>query len=537
MSYPRKLHVLVIEDESTGIESYRGFFGELAKEFSVVDPTYLRSFADAKRYIDGDNVVHVVILDLNLPMENRGEPPDGFSLGEQLLELLANREAYPVPAVLVVSGKLNLPHSFKGIQDRLSSDFLYGRLVNKGSPDLYREMQEALARSLHYADVGIHIGDSGKQWFPTLSPREEDLLRRCVLAQSEVLGIDVRWWSAENGRSVSGGPSPTRGPTKVLMGRFLLDQGVGPGLPHFFKFEPSGNAQTVYRDASILAQKLGHIKIAYESKSRERSLIVTQSVTYRGTPVPLDVYLQDDPARVGLHIPQLVAQIVDQLRQLGSQTEVEIPVTDLLFKYLDRDAIKKVLDAAKTTVPPEGGMLGPLEAMDRLRASTDRQWVTRCSCTHGDLNASNVAIDVGIPEQPQAYIFDGAGIHADLDFRDLATLEVTTIVFNSTGIDETFLDSCQALYSDGFAPHIESSASLSPLTRNVFAMVGAIRQHAQTELQQATYAILALDAVLRQLSGLGIQPSPNKAKNPHHVCILANWIAAWVGRVATSKPE
>lgn len=37
-------------------------------------------------------------------------------------------------------------------------------------------------------------------------------------------------------------------------------------------------------------------------------------------------------------------------------------------------------------------------------------WVRRISCTHGDLNATNIAIDLGAPGRPHAYVFDAAGI-------------------------------------------------------------------------------------------------------------------------------
>src|SRR5208337_2630326 len=102
--------------------------------------------------------------------------------------------------------------------------------VNKGTEQQHHEIETALSQALRYTDIGIHIRDAEKEWFPTLSPREDDLLRRCVLAQPSDLGVDVRWWSAEPGQSISH-PSPNRGPTKVLMGHFLMDDGMGASLP------------------------------------------------------------------------------------------------------------------------------------------------------------------------------------------------------------------------------------------------------------------------------------------------------------------
>ncbi len=297
MSYPRKLHILVTEDDSDAIEAYKATFTLLAKNFQFVEPVFARSFADAKRHIDGSDIFHVVLLDLNLPLATRQQPAEGLAPGEQLLEELAKRDRLPVPVVLVVSGKLNLPHPIGGIQDRLAKDFWYGRLVNKGSPDQHSEIEIGLTQALKYIDLGIHIRDSGSEWFPTLSPREEDLLRRCILSQPSTLGVDIRWWSAEPGQSASH-PSPNRGPTKVLMGQFLMDDGMGTSIPTFFKFEPAGNAPSVCRDVGILAQKLGHVKVFTTSHARQRSLIVTQSATNRGVPVSLNEYLHRSAGEV-----------------------------------------------------------------------------------------------------------------------------------------------------------------------------------------------------------------------------------------------
>jgi hypothetical protein len=346
MSYPRKLHVLVIEDDSDAIEAYKTSFSVLAKTFQLVEPVFTRSFADAKRHIDASEIFHVVLLDLNLPLATREQPAEGLAPGEQLLEELAKRDAYPVPVVLVVSGKLSFPHPIGGIQDRLAKDFWYGRLVNKG-PDQHREIDVALAQALKYIDLGIHIRDAGKEWYPTLSPREQDLLRRCVLSQPSTLGIDVRWWSAEPGQSTSH-PSPNRGPTKVLMGHFLMDDGMGISIPTFFKFEPSGNGPAVCRDIGILAQKLGHVKIFHTSHSRQRSLIVTQSATNRGVPISLNDYLQGNPTVVGPNIPRLINQVIEQLSLLGDQHEDEVLLSGFLWEYLDREAIEKAWNSCDT---------------------------------------------------------------------------------------------------------------------------------------------------------------------------------------------
>src|ERR1700722_7473289 len=152
MSYPRKLHLLVIEDDPDVITGYKTSFPLYAKTFPLVEPVIARSFADAIKHINGPEIFHVVLLDLNLPMATREQPVEGLAPGEQLLEDLAKRDAYPVPVVLIVSGKLNLAQSIGGLQDRLTRDFWYGRLVNKGLEQA-NEIEAGLVQALKYLDV------------------------------------------------------------------------------------------------------------------------------------------------------------------------------------------------------------------------------------------------------------------------------------------------------------------------------------------------------------------------------------------------
>jgi CheY-like chemotaxis protein len=531
MSYPRKLHILVIEDDADAIEAYKSSFALLAKTYQLVDPVFARSFADAKKHIDGSAIFHLVLLDLNLPMATRQTPVEGLAPGEQLLEDLTQRDSYPVPVVLVVSGKLNLAESIGGLQDRLAKDFWYGRLVNKGLGQ-ESEIEVGMVQALRYIDVGIHIQDSGKEWFPTLSPREEDLIRRCVLSQSSILGVDVRWWSAEPGPSVSH-PSTNRGPTKVLMGHFLMDDGMGTSIPTFFKFEPAGNSPSVCRDVGILAQKLGHVKVHHTAQSRQRSLIVTQSVTNQGWPVPLNEYLHQSADVVGPAIPQLIGQVVKQLNQVGGESEDEIPVQEFLWEYLDRNAIEKAWNGCDTRQLRDDSCLSPLEAFDHLKQLTAKIWATRRTCIHGDLNATNIAIDASHPENPQAYIFDAAGMKADFEFRDLATLEITTILFNSIGVDQQLFQACRKFYQDEFVPTKgHDPLPTNSFVENVTSLIATIRSQFVSEAHKIEYALLVFDASMRQLSGLGIQPSPNKIRNPLHACFLAVWAAQWLQVIA-----
>ena len=512
MSYPRKLQILVVEDDSDVITGYRTTFKLLKKKFEFVDPVFARSFADAKKQIESSAIWHVVILDLNLPLELRQQPAQGLAPGEQLLEELVKRERFPVPVVLVVSGKLNLDHPLGAIQNRLGHDFWYGRLVNKGSSDEQNEIEAGMTHALQYVDVGIHIGDSGREWFPTLSPREDDLLRRCVLAQSSCLGVNVRWWSAETGPSVLH-PSPNAGGTKVLMGTFVLDEGMGDSIPTFFKFEPAENAPTVCRDAGILAQKLGHVKVFSSLNSRQRSLLVTQSATNRGIPVSLNEFLNRTASVVSPSLPSLIGQVITQLGQLGEEREDEFPVGNFLWEYLEPHVIEKVWNSCISHSAITGEEANPLETFKLLKTSSLKHWAKQRTCVHGDLNATNVAIDATQPENPQAYIFDAAGMRSDYAFRDLATLEITTILFNSVGVDEELVAQCRGFYEQDFNPALPAPSA--PCVQNVFTLVGSIRSYVRTDQEKITYALLVFDAAI-----------------PVHACQLAAWASRWLRHVA-----
>ncbi len=204
-----------------------------------------------------------------------------------------------------------------------------------------------------------------------------------------------------------------------------------------------------------------------------------------------------------------------------------------LWEHLDRGAIEKAWNSYDCRHLVKDGWPSPLATFDFLKASRAKHWATCRNCTHGDLNTTNVAIDASLPDNPQAYIIDAAGMKGDFDFRDLATLEVTTVLFNSVGIDEQLMQVCRPFYENDFLPTgAPDSASTSQFTQNVFAMIAAIRSCFESKQQKTAYALLVFDAALRQLFGLGIQPSPNKIRNPLHACYLAAWVSKWLKNVA-----
>jgi CheY-like chemotaxis protein len=526
MSYPRKLHILIIEDELDPIETYREVLRAQNASFPSVEPVIAHSYDDARAHIEGSQPFHIVILDLNLPLATRQAPAEGVAPGQQLLELLAQRENYPVPVVLVASGRLQMTR-LSQLQERLKTDFWYGEMVNKG-PDVAAELCRASQKAHEYCDVGLHIADAPGQWFLPLSPREEDLLRRCVLSQTGCLGLDLAWWAAETGPSMSRRSSDS-GPTKVLMGRFLLDNAMEASRPAFFKLEPVGNAPHVCRDAAILDQKLRHVKVKCSLGSRSRSLLVTQSVT-NGVPVSLDKFLQGEPSAVQPVLPGLVDDIIGQLNELGKSTDHELPIRELLWQWHDRANITAGLKRFGGEAPIEHER-GPLEIFDALSGSAHRTWIGKRSCTHGDLNVSNIAVDTTGPGSPRAYIFDAAGLHADVDMRDLAMLEVTTLLFNATEDDfDVVLD---LVYGNDFT--ITSSPDHRECTawrQNTLALIILLRERVQQAGKSTAYALMLVDVALMQFGGLTIQSSHNKIADPTKAHALAHYACRWMVDVA-----
>lgn len=528
MSYPRKRDILIVEDEQQPIDAYRDLLGLYREELPCTEPLVARNYADAEAFLKEPRIIHCMILDLNLPLERHGTAGDGLTPGEQLLQLAANRDEYPIPVMMVISGKLETA-GLKELQDQLEEGFWHGELINKKDPRLPEKIKNSLQKSQEYIDVGIHMRDGGSSWFPTLSPREEDLLRRCILKQSGCLGVDLEWWTAETGPSVSR-PTSNDGPTKVLMGRFLLDDSLGFSLPTFFKFEPKGNAEVICRDVKILGHKLAHVKPVHTGASPARCLLVTQSVT-NGRPVSFDHYLCRDDAADDV-IPHLVADIVEQLEKLSGVEEDQVPVSSLLWQHYKPGILEETSRLADHTLLGTATHEDPIRVQRELEASSARIWVTKRSCTHGDLNASNVAVDLAPADRPHAFIFDASGIHADVDSRDLAYLEVTTLLYAEAVEIPGHFTAFDVFYGNAIDPGpLPNAAVLPPQVRRTRAVIAAIRKHVASFKNAEMYPLVLFNAAMMQLSGLITHPTPNKVVKPELAYILAVWSATWVKKM------
>ena len=191
MSYPRHIRTLIIEDEQAPINNYEALFKELSTKFDLAPPTFARSHDDAVAHLSHNLIFHLVIVDLGLPQTARETTQTGVEPGFDIVARCANREEFPIPSVLVISGRLGQAN-LGSLRESLQRDFWHGEMVNKGI-DEADAIETALQKVSDYCGVGIHVRDGGNNLFPTLSPREDDLLRRCVLAEPFCVGVDFEW--------------------------------------------------------------------------------------------------------------------------------------------------------------------------------------------------------------------------------------------------------------------------------------------------------------------------------------------------------
>src|SRR4051794_21390916 len=104
MSYPRPLHVLVVEDDSRSKELYEELFRQLAKNYDFASVRYAFSVSDAETELARDQPLHLILSDLCLPDQpNRPAPNGSIDNGLRILDGCLVRDSFPIPAVLVVS--------------------------------------------------------------------------------------------------------------------------------------------------------------------------------------------------------------------------------------------------------------------------------------------------------------------------------------------------------------------------------------------------------------------------------------------------
>src|ERR1700722_9656420 len=130
MSYPLNLQPLVIEDQEEPKEAYERIFETIAKEygdlpFSPAPPCFAFSYEEASAFLEGSKIFHVVILDLRLPEKPKLPPMDDIELGLNLLARCVERDRYPIPALLVISGHLGSTEQTR-MEETVHGGFYHG---------------------------------------------------------------------------------------------------------------------------------------------------------------------------------------------------------------------------------------------------------------------------------------------------------------------------------------------------------------------------------------------------------------------------
>jgi len=531
MSYPLTLQPLVIEDDVKTKDAYEAIFeiisGEIIKSlpFGVAPPCFAFSHEQAVALLDSSKIFHVVILDLRLP-ERQGLPEvQDQDLGLDLLDRCINRDRYPIPALLVISGHFGGTDQVR-IQDTLRNNFWYGRPLVKGDAFLESQIGNACRKALRYAGVGIHLRDAGAEQYPTLTPRDEDLLRRSVLQQSGGIGADLNWWSAK--RCPEGGATGNLW-TKVLMGRYLLDDGGGASRPKFFKLLAGADSHSVIDSARRIEQKLTHIKITSTVISRSTGLIVTEKVGAQDArPQPLgEIFEAIDPATAF----EIAGQIVSQVQQLGELLNDSKPVKSLLWPAHDEGNLRRQWSDVQQKLPPEMATVDPVALYVELRRDEQKLWLQDRPIVHGDLHMNNVAMDT-TPRGPEAYIFDAGVIRRSTAGRDLSVLEVSVLLHQ--GLDENMLSQVCSIIYDAADPLDESSylSVTEPLAQNIIEFIRGLRAGVNTWNPAVVYALLVFDFALIQLGGLSFGSSGNRIADPRAAGVVAAFAARWYTSIA-----
>jgi CheY-like chemotaxis protein len=521
MSYPSTLQVLIVEDEDSAKEAYKEVFDRIAENrslpFPLAPPCFAFSHEEALQAIQSSKIFHVVILDLRLPRHSGVPALDDVELGLELLVRFQDRDTFPVPALLVVSGHIGLTAQ-ASMQESLRKGFYYGCSLVKNFDLIETELIKACTHALEYCCVGIHLRSSGSERFPTLSPRDEDLLRRSVLNQHDAIGLDLEWWSArpfrEDGQMASW--------TKVLMGRSLLGAGRGASRPKFFKLFPAGDGQSVIDSAKSLEHKLSHIKLLGTVLGKRTALAVTEKVgASNSRPTSLDEFLTMASSE---QVVRIAAQIVSQVKDLGDLLEESRSLRNVMWQFHDTQSLKTEYTKNKSNEGLFDQHCDPLKLFEELVSSDARVRLKERSLTHGDLHVKNIAIDVA-DGQVDAYIFDPAA-KRDVAGRDLALLEVSAMLHVAMDAS-VFRKVCSCLYasSSDVADDVESIPDL--IGRNIATFILEIRRGAHLSNPSALHALMVFDFCLVQFGGLAFTSSGNLIADPRAALMLLRETARW----------
>jgi CheY-like chemotaxis protein len=531
MSFPLNLQPLIIEDDDGAKDAYVSIFETLQAEFGdlpfgAAPPRFAFCFEEALECLESSKMFHVVLLDLRMPEKPKMPPIEGVDLGLNLLTRCVERDRFPVPALLVISGHVGSTEQAR-TQETLRNGFYYGRQLAKGDYGLLEgEIRQAYAHAVRYCAVGIHLRDGGDELYPTITPREDDLLRRSVLQQVGGTGLDLDWWSAKPSRRFSNAHKAVANSwTKVLMGRYLFDGGRGPSRPKFFKLMPGYDAQFVIQSARHLEHKLTHVKLTSTVTSRTAALVVTEKAGAQDArPKSLEEFLRAASPEQSYGVAR---QIGDQVRQLGEPLPESQPLKSLLWAAHDAHLLAEQWAKFGRQIGGRAGpAVDPVALFSELSACADKIRLNQMSVVHGDLHVSNVALDTS-ENGAEAYIFDPGVIAKNVAGRDCAVLEVSVILHQRIEFD-VVVEMCAILYDSSQPLGEDSAAKLSdPAVRNTIEFIRGLREGAAAWNAADVYALMVYDFALIQVGGLGFGSSGNMIWDQRSAAYLLAAVADW----------
>lgn len=553
MSYPREIRVLIVEDDQASKDYYDEIFlvelpsesteASYGRRYPPIDHRFAFSYEDALAQLRSHEIFHLVILDLCLP-EQSGQPAhEGVDWGIRLVEECQGRDNYPIPGLIIITAHADQTEQ-SNLRTAIMKNFSYGELVIKGGGYL-PEIAKAVDRILSYLDVGVHVRDGGGARYPTLSPREEDLLRRAALDRNAV-GVDLSWWSADY-RHPTGPYKYFLGWRKTLMGRFLLPKGSGKSRINFFKFAPIAEAGVAVGDARLLEHKLEHIKVGSHPVGGSRMLLVTEKTgRSEEPPIPLNEFIGHLTDDVHVQVSGIVRNIFEQLSALGGLRSEKRHLRDLLWPGFENrghneEQLRNIsLRHGSSSEFEKLNRLtaDPFELLREIRTGNKIVFLQERECVHGDLNPTNVAID-RVDAVARAYIFDASGIRKGPMIRDIAALEVTMLLHLPPHVQDSMVRACAAILYAGsicVPPEIINDYNGPKRAINTIRFIAELRRTVASGDQAQLYAVAVFDQALIQLGGLD-WPSGNKIAHFDDAVLLAYAVAGWVRRTAAPLLE
>jgi len=382
--------------------------------------------------------------------------------------------------------------------------------------------------AIRYCSVGIHLRDGGYEQYPTITPREEDLLRRSVLLQRGTVGLDLNWRSAKRFPTawLNSQDAGFNTWTKVLMRRYLLQRGEEASRPKFFKLLPGSDADYVIESARQVEHKLSPIKLTSTVTSRSTALIVTEKIgAQEGRPESLEAFLGRASAEEASDVAR---QISEQVRQLGDLLPASRLLKTVLWPAHDRKVLSEQWNRLGRDAQHQmASNTNPIDLYEELANSDDKRRLNEQSLVHGDLHISNVALDTD-HGKPVAYIFVPGVISRNVAGRDLAVLEVSVILHQNLSA-ETLSQVCSVLYPscDAQASTMGADQVADLLGRNTVEFVRTLRKQSAESNDLTIYSLMVFDSALIQVGGLAFGQTGNRIQDERSAIYLLAVVARW----------